>query len=196
MDSLNTDLIFNMAQLLKERVGATRKLHFDTALLALDEAAERANGVLEAHNLRGDAKVTRLGDGLLVQGDVLADVLVECSRCLEEFSVPVDAYLEEQFQSTYDVDTGHAVHRAEPAADDTAFQIDQNHLMDLTEPVRQALLVALPMKPLCREDCKGICAECGANLNEGDCGHKAEKTDDRWAGLRVLNLEDFSSSNN
>jgi len=68
--------------------------------------------------------------------------------------------------------------------------------MDLTEPVRQALLVALPMKPLCREDCAGICPQCGANRNETQCGPAEETVDDRWSGLRSLRLEDFPASQN
>lgn len=185
----NSDLVFNVAQLLKERVGATRRLQLETPELVLDEGTEDG-GRLEAHKLHGDVKVTRLSEGLLVQGDIEADVTMECSRCLTELNLPVDASLEEQFQPTVDIVTGMPVHRAE-YEDDQAFEIDPNHLMDLSEPVRQALLVALPMKPLCREDCKGICPECGANLNEVDCGHTSEPEDNRWSGLAVLRIEDF-----
>jgi uncharacterized protein len=186
----NGDLVFNVAQLLKERVGSTRKLHIDTPNLVLD--AEPGEGeVLHAQRVRGDVKVTRLADSLLVQGDIDADVLLECSRCLETFTRPVDARLEEQFLPTVDVDTGAPVRREEFEENDLAFDIDPNHLMDLTEPVRQALLVALPMKPLHSEDCKGICLQCGANLNEVDCGHSDEPVDDRWTGLRELRVEDF-----
>ena len=188
----NGDLVFNVAQLLKERVGATRKLHFDSEDLVLDvEAGEAAGDALHAHALRGDVKVTRLTNSLLVQGDLNADVTLECSRCLDNFALPVDARLEEQFFPTIDVETGAPVRRAEFEQDDLSFEIDANHLMDLTEPVRQALLVALPMKPLHSEDCKGICLQCGANLNEMDCGHADEPVDNRWTGLRELRLEDF-----
>jgi uncharacterized protein len=68
--------------------------------------------------------------------------------------------------------------------------------MDLTEPVRQALLVALPMRPLCREDCKGLCVVCGANLNYVDCGHRQEEADKRWDALRALNIADFPVDKN
>ena len=186
----NGDLVFNVAQLLKERVGSTRKFHIDTPNLVLD--AEPGEGdPLHAQRVRGDVKVTRLADSLLVQGDIDADVLLECSRCLEAFTRPVDARLEEQFLPTVDVETGAPVRREEFEQNDLAFDIDPNHLMDLTEPVRQALLVALPMKPLHSEDCKGICLQCGANLNEVDCGHSDEPLDDRWTGLRELRVEDF-----
>ncbi len=191
----NDDLVFNVAQLLKERVGSTRKFHFDTPNLVLDEEPGEGD-VLHARRVRGDVKVTRLSDSLLVQGDIDADVLLECSRCLVAFARPVDARLEEQYLPTVDVETGAPVRREEYEENDQAFEIDPNHLMDLTEPVRQALLVALPMKPLHSEDCKGICLQCGANLNEVDCGHSDEPPDNRWTGLRELRLEDFPAGDN
>jgi uncharacterized protein len=190
MDNSNTDLLFNVAQLLKEPVGSTRKLHFDTPMLELENDTAQG-GRLEARGLHGDVKVTRMSRDLLVQGDVQAQVTLACSRCLDEITLPVDASLEEQYQPTIDVETGRLIQRADDEKDDTAFSVDQNHLMDLTEPVRQALLVALPLKPLCREDCAGLCPACGANWNEAQCDHEVDDIDNRWAGLRELTLEDL-----
>lgn len=189
----NDDLVYNVAQLLKERIGAIRHYPVETLLLALYD--EDGNAVA-AHNLKGDVKVTRLSDGVLVQGDVQAQVAIQCSRCLEDASIPVDARLEEQFQPTIDVETGQAVRHEEPEQDDNTFMIDPNHLMDLTEPIRQALLVAMPMRPLCRDDCKGLCPVCGANRNRVDCGHEEEVVDSRWEGLRDLNIADFPADRN
>jgi uncharacterized protein len=190
MDNSNSDLVFNVAQLLKEPVGSTRKLHLATPLLELGGETEES-GPLEAHDVEGDAKVTRMSRDLLVQGDVAAQVTLLCSRCLDEFTLPVDASLEEQYQPTIDVDTGRPIQRTDFEKDDTAFSVDPNHLMDLTEPVRQALLVALPLKPLCREDCAGLCPNCGTNWNVAECDCVVETTDNRWAGLRELTLEDL-----
>ena len=193
MERTNSDLIYNVAQLLKEQVGSTRRLSLDTPELVLDDGSSLGDesGELVACALDGQVKVTKLRDGVLVQGDVEARVSLECSRCLDRFEMAVDAGLEEQFQPTIDVETGAPVRRGDDAETEGAFEIDANHLMDLGEPVRQALLVALPMKPLCREDCKGICPQCGANLNETDCGHTDEEEDNRWASLRELDLADF-----
>jgi uncharacterized protein len=191
-DSSNTDLVFNVAQLLKEHVGATRRLHLQTDRLPLyGEEGAGPGGQLYARHVHGDVKATRIRDGLLVQGPVDATVTLECSRCLEQFDMPVHADLEEQFQPTIDVETGMPVQRAEHEENDQAFKIDANHQMDLTEPVRQALIVELPMKPLCREDCAGICPVCGASRNEVQCGHEVQAEDARWSGLRRLRLEDF-----
>lgn len=193
MDAPNSDLVFNVAQLLKEQVGATRKLNLNTAALALDdaEAGDPGAGPVDACRLTGQAKVTRIGNALLVQGDVAAEVEVDCSRCLDRVSMPVEGTLEETYQPTVDVMTGAPVNRADYEENDAAFEIDANHMMDLSEPVRQALLVAMPMKPLCKADCKGLCPQCGANWNDGPCDCKAETVDDRWMGLRKLRLDEF-----
>jgi len=193
MDALNSDLVFNVAQLLKEPVGSTRKLNLDIAALALDnaETGDDGAGPVDACQVIGRAKVTRIGDGLLVQGDVAAEVETECSRCLDRISMPVEGTLEEHYKPTVDVMTGAPVNRANYEADDAAFEIDTNHMMDLSEPVRQALLVAMPMKPLCRADCKGLCPQCGANWNEGTCDCRTEIVDNRWSGLRELRLDEF-----
>jgi uncharacterized protein len=189
----NPDLVYNLSQLLKERVGATRRLEIETPLLTLYD--DDGNAV-EARDLTGSVKVTKLTDGVLVQGDIQAQVALQCSRCLEDFPYPADAGLEEQFQPTIDIDSGHPIKRAEYEQDDNAFMIDPNHMMDLTEPIRQALLVALPMRPLHSEDCKGLCPICGANRNNVDCGHTGEEPDSRWEGLRDLNLADFPAERN
>lgn len=191
--SPNLDLIFNIVQLLKEHVGAVRRLPIETASLSLYD--DDGNN-MEARNLEGEVKVTRLSDGLLVQGDIQAEVDVQCSRCLDNVTVPVDARLEEQFKPTVDVETGRAIKREDQEEDDDAFTIDPTHQMDLSEPIRQALLVALPMRPLCREDCKGLCPVCGANRNNTDCGHQEEPMDSRWEGLRELDLADFPVERN
>jgi uncharacterized protein len=166
---------------------------FEAASLALYD--DEGNN-MEVRNLKGEVKVTRLSDGLLVQGDVQADVDVLCSRCLDNITLSVDARLEEQFKPTVDVETGRVIKREDEAQDEDAFAIDPNHHMDLSEPIRQALLVALPMRPLCREDCKGLCPICGANRNTTDCGHTDEPMDSRWEGLHELDLADFPVDRN
>ena len=190
METRNSDLLFNIAQLLKEPVGSTRKYDLETEELRLDDEEAGAE-LLAARDLHGKVKVTRISDGVLVQGDVAAKVELECSRCLESFTLPVEGSLEEEFQPTIDVESGMPVRRADYEKNDAAFQVDANHQMDLAEPVRQALLVSLPMKPLCREDCKGICPQCGAYWNEADCDCEVETVDSRWGSLRELSLEDF-----
>jgi len=197
MDTSHIDLSFNVAQLLKEPVGSTRKLDFGTDLLVLsDRSIDPENPTLiDARDVTGQAKVTRLSQDLLVQGDVAANVRLTCSRCLEEFMLPVQGTLEEKYQPSVDVVTGRPVRRALDEEDDSAFSINAAHEIDLAEPVRQALLVALPIMPLHSPDCAGLCPVCGVNLNEGPHGHESDEVDNRWAVLRELRLEDFPADN-
>jgi uncharacterized protein len=62
--------------------------------------------------------------------------------------------------------------------------------VDITEPIRQVLILAVPLKPLCAETCRGLCASCGANLNETGCDCKRDNTDPRWEGLKGFLPED------
>lgn len=194
MDTAHNDLTFNVAQLLKESVGSTRRLEIGTPTLVLtDETIDIENPIrVEAHDVKGNVKITRITQDLLVQGNVSAQVDAVCGRCLDEFRLPVSGTLEEQYEPTVDIETGHSIRRAEDEeVDDTAFEINQNHEIDLTEPVRQALLVAMPISPVCREDCAGLCPNCGANLNDGPHSCQTETVDNRWAALSELKIEDF-----
>jgi uncharacterized protein len=197
MDTAHDDLTFNVAQLLKEPVGSTRKLDIATPLLTLsDETFDPEDPTpVDARQVKGNVKITRLGDDLLVQGNVKADVSLVCSRCLESFEVPIESTLEERYQPSVDVFTGRPIVRADVEEDDNAFSISANHEIDLAEPVRQALLVALPIRPLHSEDCAGLCPTCGKNLNEGPCDCEPDTSDNRWAALGQLNLEEFPSGN-
>jgi uncharacterized protein len=69
-----------------------------------------------------------------------------------------------------------------------SFTIDEHHVLDLTEAIRQYALLAVPMKPLCREDCAGLCPGCGRNLNQGGCDCPPQEADPRWAKLKNLVL--------
>jgi uncharacterized protein len=64
--------------------------------------------------------------------------------------------------------------------------IDEHHLLDLSEAIRQNALLAVPMKPLCREDCSGLCQQCGKDLNKGQCDCNKSEIDPRWAKLADL----------
>ena len=74
-----------------------------------------------------------------------------------------------------------------PADLDVATYVDEQ--IDLEEALRAELLLALPIAPLCRDDCKGLCARCGKDLNEGPCACPPEPKDDRWAALRSVKLD-------
>ncbi len=180
--------IFNVAQLLKEPVGATRNGRVNVSLTDLvpdlaktQEGPEAGTDGLEL-SLAGPVRLMHTVDGVMVQADLEGEVPVQCARCLEPVTVPIEVPVEEIYRPTLDVVTGQPIR---PEEEDQALWIDEHHILDMTEVLRQDVLVALPVHVLCRDDCKGLCPTCGKNLNEGPCECPAD-TDPRWAVLRDL----------
>jgi uncharacterized protein len=169
---------FNVAQLLKEPTGSTRKYDIQEELDDLDPEI-----VIQAP-ITGKVKFTKIPQGILVNGEMETVIEVSCGRCLEPFDVQTDIEIEEQFRPLLDIMTGARLPIGDD--DDSATVIDERNHLDLTEVVRQDLLLALPNHPLCREDCKGLCPTCGANLNDGECACEGELTDPRWDALKSL----------
>ena len=172
-------MIYNVAQLLKAPVGTTLRVEIDPHDgIALDDERVRLAGDVD-----GSVKLHRTNQGILADGTVTAPVSLHCDRCLEEYTTTLRFPLREQFYPTVDVTTGVPLHAVQ---EDIAFPIDHNHLLDLREALRQNLLLALPMQSLCREDCSGLCPQCGKNLNEGPCDCAPEAEDSRFDALRAL----------
>jgi uncharacterized protein len=169
---------FNVAQLLKSAAGASREYDLDEDISGIDKDLD----IVKA--LRGKVKFLRTGDGILVTGHLQTEVSLPCRRCLAPVAVPVTIDLEEQFRPSIDLNTGQAV----PLEGDMeeATRTDARHILDLTEVVRQNLLLTVPISALCSSECRGLCPECGANLNEGSCKCQPEEGDPRLAALRDL----------
>jgi uncharacterized protein len=178
---MTDNLTFNVAQLLREPVGATRpgQVVADLGRLApeLAQVAGVAEGVLS-----GSIRLMHTTGGVLVQGDLTGQATLPCARCLEPVVVPLNVALEEIFVSTIDLVTGQTVM---PEEEDRALWIDEHHILDLTEVLRQDVLLAAPLHVLCRDECRGLCPICGQNLNDGLCACQPEP-DPRWAALTAL----------
>jgi uncharacterized protein len=148
----------NVAQLLKGSIGSVRDYDVDGVI--------DVTGDGKSSPVRGKVTLTRTDRSLLVKGIVDSEVELTCGRCLNPFRCPLRLNIEEEFFPTTDIVSGAAL----PQSDDPDhFTIDERHVLDLTEALRQCALLALPMKPLCREDCGGLCPGCGHNLNFGPC---------------------------
>jgi uncharacterized protein len=169
---------FNVAQLLKSTVGTTRQYEIEEDISGIDTELE----VVEP--LVGKVRLLRTTDGILVTGRLHAEVRVSCRRCLKSFDLPVDLTLEEQFRPAVDVSTGAVL----PVEDgeDVVTRIDLQHMLDLTEVVRQELLLAMPMSPLCSQDCRGLCPRCGADLSTEACTCQDQEVDPRLEALHQL----------
>lgn len=149
----------NIAQLLKQDIGSNRSYKIDDIVSFIEEE------IPECH-VQGEVELIRTDKGILVKGVIGGKSSLICSRCLILFDYQLNFKLEEEFFPSKDVTTGVSLSVPE---DSTIFIIDEHHILDLSEAVRQYTLLAMPMKPLCRPDCAGLCPNCGANLNQGVC---------------------------
>jgi uncharacterized protein len=116
--------------------------------------------------VRGVFEVEKTGEKVTVRGSVAATARLECVRCLTEFDLPVQAPLE-----VFAERAGSGRRRDEEALErDDYMKFHDGRLLDLRDDARELLLLELPMVPHCREDCRGLCPRCGADLNAGPCG--------------------------
>ncbi len=165
----------NVSQQLKAAIGNVREYDVSDSIDIL--------GIGVSNEVEGTVKLTRTNRGILVQGTLHGKIPIECSRCLKVFDYPLTIKLEEEYFPVIDVSSGMPVELPEEPG---SFTIDEHHILDLTEAIRQNALLAIPMKPLCREDCAGLCQTCGKDLNKGQCDCEKVEIDPRWAKLVKL----------
>jgi uncharacterized protein len=166
----------NVSQLLQEPIGALREYDIDDQADILGDGKE--------YPVRGQCQLLRTRRGILVNCSLKTQVMLSCGRCLTSFRHALEIKFEEEFLPTIDIASGIPLPQTEETAG--AFMIDEHHILDLTEAARQYALMAIPMKPLCRADCAGLCQKCGKNLNRGRCECPAEEIDPRWSELTKL----------
>jgi uncharacterized protein len=133
--------------------------------------------------MRVEMEYYRAGTELFFQGQLRASTQEVCARCAEEFSAPS----ERNFRFVL---TPRTIGLADDdlVAEDLEFSVYDGAEIDLSPLLREQLLLSLPTRPLCREDCRGLCPQCGANLNHAACGCRPEVADPRLAPLRALKL--------
>jgi uncharacterized protein len=125
-----------------------------------------------------DLRLESVMEGVLVSGTATVELVGECGRCLEPVTDTLTVDLQELFAYP------------DSTTDDTADQDEtarmEGDFLDLEPTLRDAVVLALPLTPLCREDCSGLCAECGERLDDLPEDHSHEAPDPRWAGLKDL----------
>ena len=163
----------NVSQQLKTSIGTIRNY----------EVSEIVNIASGKSMVQGEVGLIRTDRSILAKGTLHTEVEVTCSRCLSLFSYPLTLNIEEEYFPTTDVVSGASLPLPSEPGD---FTTDEHHILDLTEAIRQYVLLATPMKPLCREDCAGLCPNCGHNLNQGPCDCLPQKVDPRWSKLNKL----------
>ncbi|WP_424806243.1 YceD family protein [Rhodococcus sp. 27YEA15] len=135
-----------------------------------------------------DLRMEAVSEGVLVTGTVHAPTAGECSRCLEPFSSVVDLYLTELFAYPDSV-------TEETTEEGEVYGVEDDQI-DLEPVIVDAVGLALPLQPLCSDDCLGLCSECGVRLAIAESGHGHDILDPRWAGLAAkFGVESVNSEN-
>src|SRR5262245_34002706 len=122
-------------------------------------------------------------DQFRLAGRVISTLELPCSRCLEPFTWPVDAAFDLRYQPRT-ANTGEGEREVEEDDLTTAFY--EHDEIDLGQLMREQFYLSLPMKPLCLEECKGLCPQCGTNLNRSTCDCRRDWEDPRFAALRAF----------
>lgn len=152
--TLHDDLVLKVSSLLLDDVGSTRSVNVELSSFRLDED-------LAAEDVTAQVRLTRLNTGILAQGSAEGLVEMECVRCLNRFEQPFTVRFTEQFRQTAAVGEGRGyvppsdAEVDEEGDSELAFEINDAHELDLTELLRQWILLALPMNPICGKDCPG-----------------------------------------
>lgn len=163
---------------LRQMVGEHQSFHFagPAAVLFAEGDPLWVNDPIEV-----EGEVVNNGRVLAVSGTIRAKATLVCNRCLADYTQDVVVPFGEDYQQASDTQTVDA-------EGDKAYY--QGEEIDITDLVRETLLLAEPLKALCSEECKGFCAKCGANLNIADCDCPRDTIDPRLAGLqKLLNKE-------
>jgi len=166
---------YNVAQLLKEPIGATRSYQVEQGFTGVPKIADRVCGQLV---------MLRTHQGILVNAKLDIESSLMCSRCIGAFTRPSTLLIEEEWFPIIDLHTGRKL--SPPVEEEEASRIDANHILDFHEVLRQYVISDGPMKPLCRAECLGLCQHCGINLNQARCECDAGQRDQRWGALAAL----------
>lgn len=165
MTHRDNPLRINVGFLVKAEPGYSRTIEFDVPHMVLAPD-------LTVQDLRGAASFGRTPQGLVAEVNLSGRTLTECARCLDEFELPIAT----EFTELYAFD--------ERSVTESQLLLPANHQIDLAPIGREYLLLDLPITPLCRPDCKGLCPVCGANRNRENCGHEVSPIDPRFAVLK------------
>ncbi len=174
----NNMLAFNVAQLLKEGIGATRRYELAGELYDIDE-----------HNpgpvsVQGHIQLIVTPEGVLAIGEAELSLITVCPRCLTLTESRVTVEIEEEFYPVIDVVSGRPL--PDDHDDEPELLIDERHTLDLSEVLKQ-YAVAHTLKPaVCRPDCAGLCPVCGENRNFVSCSCETRELDPRLAALAQL----------
>lgn len=168
-------LTYNVAALLRSAPGTERRYVVAVSDLPIAEDVQLAAPI------EGEVRLSRTGRSILARAELSTAIEASCARCLRPLVAPVEVSIDEEALPSIDIDSGQPVDRGD---EPEALRLDEHHELDLDQPVREAISLAEPISTLCRPDCRGLCLECGADLNtQPQHEHQAEEIDPRLARL-------------
>ena len=173
-------MIFNVAGLLSGTLGDSRQHKIENEqLMVADRLLTHINGPI--HLIRTDRTV-------ILDADITAVTQAICSRCLEVATVNINVQMNEEFYPlNIDLmDQFYGIETHDNFYDDPALIIDKQNFLDLTKGLGQALIAAIPIAPLCKDECLGLCAICAVNRNLIDCSCPQSRSDLHWKSLDKL----------
>jgi uncharacterized protein len=156
----------NVGFIIHEEVGYSHEIPFDLENVKLDD--------LELKNLTGSVTIGRTPQGLIIQGQFSAETQLECVRCLNEFTYPLQWEITELYAFT------------RKSLSESELLVPDDAQIDLAPLIREYAVLEIPIKPLHDPECKGLCIECGQDLNVKDCGHSQDPDDSPFATLKDL----------
>jgi uncharacterized protein len=130
-----------------------------------------------------DVQLEGVAEGVLVTATVSGPLVGECARCLEPFTSAIKVRFQELFA------LGEDAGEADGADDADSYRLDASGLLDLEPALRDAIVLELPLSPLCEDDCQGLCVECGVRLADAEPGHRHEERGTMWAALKDFEAE-------
>lgn len=128
-------------------------------------------------------KIRQTGAEVVVEGHLESCAEVDCDRCLKPIQVPVNSDFGLEYISDSDYEENRNVELTE---DEMSVSVFDGDSIDIDEIAKEQILLAVPTRALCREDCKGFCPKCGVDKNATDCGCEEKEIDPRWAALKNL----------
>ncbi len=175
--ALDGPLVFNVAGLLADPVGADRSYDLHDVRISLPDE------LVLSEPIAGHVRLTRENRGIFASARLTTALAGECARCLRPLTTPVEIALDEEYLPSLDLTTGRPL-----ATDDEpeALRLTDHHELDLEPSVRDAISLAEPIAPLDRPDCPGLCIVCGLPLDEGTHDHPDDDIDPRLEALRAF----------
>ena len=133
--------------------------------------------------LRAHLKIEKTASEIVIHGNVMADIKLQCGRCMEDFSVNKNIPVEVVYHPIDEIrkEETHEIRNEEL---DTAFY--EGEELDITELLKEQILLNIPMKPLCTDECLGMCIRCGTNLNKQKCNCVIDKSEPRFSALKEI----------